>query len=1165
MPEWTPEQERAITLRGGNVLCAAAAGAGKTAVLTERVVRRVADPDDPLDIDQLLIVTFTRAAAAEMRRRISAALRAAAVTTPRLRDQVWRLPQADITTLHGFCERTLRRSLAAAGPDPGFRLLDPAEARVLQARCLRQELERGLVGPQADALADALARYGGRWGDHDLEGLVHRLDRFAQSQDDPAAWLDAQRRALEEPDLEAALQGATHTLRDLEGRVRNALRLASLPGGPGAYLPALEADLAMLVGLREAGDASWDTFAQALASAGFGRLPASGADGDPRLIKQCQRLRDEVKQGLARLAHGPHARAETELRAETRAVAGHLAPLLDLVAAQRRAFQDAKARLRALDFDDLEHGTARLLADPQGRAAVSGHYREVLVDEAQDLSPVQDTLLEHLCAAVPLFCVGDARQSIYGFRQAEPRRFLRRSETYAQEGRGHRVSLLHNFRSRGGIIAAVNFLFDPLFRSRGSGLPPADAGPLVAAAAYQGEDPPVELHLLDGDTPEAGAGALENEADAVATLVERWLATARVQEGGDQRPARPGDAAVLLRTMQGQAPAYVAALRARGLPVWSPSAGGLADTPEGRTLLSWLETLENPLGDIPLAATLRGPFGGFSDADLAAVRLALPRGALWDAVRAAAAAGPPELRARLRDWLDRLGRWREAARQRPFGDLVSDALEEIGYREYVGGLPGGAARRRTLNTMVDRCRQADRLPHPDISQLITFLAEGDSGETVAEAAQAAGDTVRLLSIHGSKGLEFPLVVVAGLGRSLPLRDAQGNVLAHRDAGLGACAVDLERRLRWPTVRRAAVAQHLVADARAEELRVLYVALTRARERLALVGTLSDLARHTGRWLAMAGTAADLADGSCPLDWFGPRLARHPDVAPALAELSGGPGGGRPEGDSAGTRWTVHLAPLPAPLPPAIPPPQAPPAPEVRRRLEAEATWRYPAGDISRLAAKMSVGQLSRWTPADGEEQRALDVPLPMPRLRPSRGGPTAAEAGSATHLVLAHLDMAGPCDGAAVQACVADLVRREVLRPELAGAVARSDIVRFLAGTLGGRVRRAALEGTLRREVPFTLRVSAGEVHPGADAGTEDWVLVQGVIDVLAREGDGLLLVDYKTDRLRGPDDLARQSAHHAHQVRWYARAARAAWGLPVRDAILVFLTGALEVPVAPP
>jgi len=1255
---WTDPQQQAIDARGGHVLCAAAAGAGKTAVLTERVVSRLADPQDPLDVDQLLVVTFTRSAAAEMRRRIAGRLRERAPESARLQRQLWLLPQADIATIHGFCERTLRRHFAVAGLDPRFAMLDAEEGRLLRRECLENLLEaryRGDGGLEA-AFADMVARYGGRRLDEGLRPLVLRLHDFALSLEDPSGWIRDQGEAARRTDFPTARQAALRTLRQAAARTRRAATLAERPDGPYAYADALEADADLLVGLSAAADGPWDAFAAALRGASFARLKQMNDDASRLIADRVKALRAKTKDEIAALAAGPFGRPAADHEAETAAVADHLQPLLHLVADLESAFTAAKRRLNALDFDDLEHRTLEVLRGPQGPAATA-RYREVLVDESQDLSPVQDGLLSALCAQAALFCVGDARQSIYGFRQAEPRRFLERAAAYADGGRGRRIGLPHNFRSRRGVIAGINLLFDRLFLARGSGLPLGEAGPLLYGADYGEDDPPLELHLLEGDLEQAEAPVIQREAAAVADLVVGWLGGATVGSGSAARPAQPGDVAILLRAMRGVDAYYLEALRARGVAAWAPAGGGRAATPEGRTVLAWLSVLDNPQQDIPLAATLRGKFGGFDDTDLAEMRAAAPGGNLWRALRACGRRGPAGLRARAAAALVRLDAWRTAARRGGFGGLVGAALQETGYLAYVGGLPGGAERRRNLAWVHERCRAADRFAAMDLPRLIDFLERGESGETVAEAAAQAGDAVRIMSVHASKGLEFPLVVVAGLGRRFQFRDRQGDVLAHREAGLGAKAVDLDRRLRWPTLRHAAVAERLEADARAEELRVCYVALTRARERLALVGTVRGLAERAAEWCAVAGLDLDLGDGACPLDWIGPVLAAHPDVAAPLAALADRPGGGDGDGDDApppaealraggtapgdgggaaagapgtraqgGCRWvlTLHQGegsnPATAAAEGAGPGARAETSPSrdtagaaagrveqaadaadregdaagatvpalrqqaadaTLARLDAEAAWRYPWAAVAGLSAKVTVGELRDAGFGEEEPGGTLEeverargggrrrstadggALLARPRLHP--GPPSPAEVGTATHLVLRHLDPAAGSDDAAVRRAVFDLLAREALEPAAGAAVDLAAIAAFLGGTLGQRLRAAHAAGALRREVPFALRLAATEVYgpaAPADSAAQEWVLVQGVFDALLIEPHGLTLIDYKTDRVRGDAALEAAVARYRAQLALYARAAASAWQRPVREAWLAFLGPGREIRV---
>ncbi len=1396
---WTGPQEEAIRDRGGHVLCSAAAGSGKTAVLAARVVGRLTDPVSPVGIDRLLVVTFTRAAAAEMRRRVAALLRAAAASAPWLDDQLWLLPRADITTVHGFCERTVRRHFLEVGADPSFTVLDEAEGRVLLAEALDRVLEaryagRGMDAAAAAAFVDMVERYGGRRLDASLRALVLELRSYAQSMPDPEAWLAGAVRS--DIGWDAAREAVRRKLAGCRARTERAVACA-----PEAYRPALEADHALFARLLTAVAGPWDALAEMLRSASLVRLAAIG-EGDRAAAERVRDLRQANRDALAELAAGPFGRPEAEHVAEAAEVAAHLRPLVELALDLEHTYAAEKARTGALDFDDLEHRCLDVLRGAGGEA-VAARYAEVLVDESQDLSPVQDELLSLLVdRGAALFAVGDARQSIYGFRQAEPRRFALRERRYAAGG-GRIIELPHNFRSRRPVVAAVNFVFGRLFRTASAALPASALRPMEAAADYPpvsgralgtsaappasaGAGNPVRIVLLEGDVDEDST-SLEREAAEVCLQVREWLAGALVHDpdatspGAPYRPARPGDVAVLLRAPGGTAHAYVEALRSAGIPCWSPDQGHRASTLEGRTLVAWWRTLENPQQDIPLAATLLSAFGGFSPAELAEVRLAAPAAPLWHAVRACAAGAEGALAPRAAAFMARLERWRTEARRGQWAELLARALDETGYAAQAGGLPGGAERRRNLEWCLERCREADRFRHWGLARLIAHLENG-GGDTVAEAAMGAGDAVRVLSIHGSKGLEFPLVVVAGLGRRFHGREGSADVLAQRDLGVGARRVDLDRRLRWPTLAHAVVAARREEQARAEELRILYVAMTRARETLTLVGTLRNLAERVGGAAtlaeALSGTAAgtaptlELEEGACYADWLLPVLAEHADVAAAFGTHAGIPFRGTVDGE--GSRWEVvlRLGPVagalaadgagdgaeagvgsqhtacPPPAAPATPgegpshrrqpplgdaepapggapatpvgpsdgtarpgrgatlgameaagaevgagagdgvpppavapamhgdtpsrpgrpplgdaevaaagPPATPPAPSaesappgraattgallatdgaedgaslppavtaprggaplgVRRqapddaggvaashaprplaisggipaapdpggsgdnvqapgvwaRLEAEHAWRYGWQAATRLAAKVEVGQWRErlatragigeetggdWQPGAGPRTRPAAQPPPglaRPRWLEAGTQVPPAEVGTATHALLRHVDLGGPCDRPALEACRADLVARGLLAAPAAALVDLQAVARFLAGPLGRRLR--ARPRAVRREVPFALRLAATEVYPEEPAAGE-WVLVQGIIDALALEEGGLLLVDYKTDAAGAAD-----AERYRPQVALYARAAASAWSRPVRAAWLCFLASGEDVPI---
>ncbi len=1198
--QWTAEQASAIGLRGGTIVCAAAAGAGKTAVLTERVISRVADPSDPVDIRQLLVVTFTRAAAAEMRARIASALRERAAQSPALGRQAQFLHQADISTLHSFCERTLRRHFPAAGLDPSFRILPATEAEILREQALDGILDRAYAEGDDGHAGPLLRRYGGRQGYRDLRRQILRLHEFARKQPDPQVWLEAAAADLE-ADLVVLAQGALRQiLRTLLSRVHEAERFTRLPGGPAVYQEALASDREALSQLVAIPDGQWDAVVQGLRSLAFRRLPSRG-DADGRLVERAQNIREGYKSAVRRLTDGVYGRDLEEHQAEQEETQAHLRALATLARDLDSAYTLAKSRGGSLDFDDLEHRLLQVLsASGPDADAIRKRYREILVDESQDLNPIQDELLRHLTGTPggertsSLFSVGDVRQSIYGFRLAAPDRFVQLAEAVSAEEDGHFLLLPDNFRTRRRIIDGINHLFGHLFAARGSDLPEAHAGPLRYGADYpelpeEASEPVVTVHLVashdagDADPeqeaepdaePEADTEpeALELEARVVAARIAIWLGAETPVWDRDTRtyrPARPGDIAVLLRAPGGDAWAFAEAITATGIPCWSADLTNRQATPEARTVLAWLRTLDNPRQDVPLVATLRGPFGGFTDDELARIRLHAPKVPFWQALRGAALRGAPDIRRKATHWMATLRAWRSAVRRHPVATVLLSALSETGTADRVAALPGGAARRRTLDWLVARCREADCLTPGDLGAIIAYLESPDGDPGVGAAAAAAGDRVRVLSVHASKGLEFPLVIVARLGRRLSSPDARADMLVHRRLGLGARAADPTRRLRWPTLRYTAIAAQLEADDRAEELRILYVAMTRARERLWLVGHSRDLRKDAMDWSnqARAGGVPDLGLARRPLDWLVPTAALRPEVASALDALAGG---APVEGEASDPLFAVWVDTAPpdvlvAPAEEATD--EGAPEPEgedpVLCRLRVEAAWRYPFQEATTRYAKIGAGELARSLAPVGLEEVSADLDRPPDLARPRRVGGaspvTPAEVGTATHLVLGRIDLGGPVDQCDVQAFIQHLASARFLEPTVARHVDAAAIARILHTPLGLRLRQHPEQ--VRREVPFLMRLPADAVYAEPDPG-QDWVLVQGAVDCLLVAPDHLLLCDYKTDRIAGPEDEERLLPRYSQQIRLYGQAMASAWGRPATELYLVFLNPGIIRPI---
>ena len=710
---WTERQRQAIEARGADLLVSAGAGAGKTAVLVERILQRIMDPVEPVDVDRLLVVTFTEAAAAEMRERIARRLAERLSADPddqRLALQLALLPRADISTLHAFCLRVCRRQFHLAGMDPNFRVLDEHEASLLRFEVLDQVLERRFAAGD-QAFLDLARRFGGRGGEG-LVPLILRIHEFAATQRDPDQWLDQALALLggpepeggvgaggepggggreagppateDHPVLAEARAAAALRVEQALWRIQHAQALASLPDGPAGYLDRLAGDAAMLRGLVEAlKTRPWDEGARLLRDAAFDALPRSGqGDADPGLKEQVQKLRNKAKEVVRALQQSAAARPLARHLADRRALAGTMAVLVDLVREFAAAYQAAKDALAAADFNDLERGCLRVLeagGDP-------GNFAEIVVDEYQDINPVQDAILERLASLGEgrhRFMVGDVKQSIYRFRLADPTIFLRRHRSYRPEpdAAERRIDLPENFRSRASVLDAVNFVFAQLFPTGVGGIPYDDEAALRPGLAYPPPEVPVEVHILERDPGSlrqaaaelkkaAGAGgagvetgealrADEREAALAAHLIRRMLGLDggkpdRIWDARQEawRDLTPGDVAILLRSPRHRAAAFVEALTAAGIPARADLRTGYLDSLEVATVLSLLSLIDNPRrtsagGRPPLAP------GGAQRRRPGRIRLADPEGDYYDACRAAGMEAVDRFLDRLEAWPDR--------------------------------------------------------------------------------------------------------------------------------------------------------------------------------------------------------------------------------------------------------------------------------------------------------------------------------------------------------------------------------------------------------------------------------------------------------------------------------------------------------------------------------
>lgn len=1260
---WTHEQLQAIEAPPGDLLVSAAAGAGKTAVLVERVLQRVTDPHQPVDVDRLLVVTFTEAAAAEMKSRIAARIDELLETDPgnaALARQAALLPRAAISTLHSFCLRVLRQYFHRLNLDPAVRVLDENAAITLQYEVLTQLLEQRMAAVTAaggedpgDGFKELLALYGGMTGDG-LIPIVLNIHRLAVTQPDPEAWLAGLTTAFAAggditPLLDQLKTHVRFTLEQCIWRLHHAMALCRLPDGPEGYLDTLLDDLRLFESLVESvQQRPWDDLASVFRAASLGRLRGSrGAGVDIELRERVKSLREDVKKSLKRLQQQFFQQEHRDNLARLHRLERPMQALVNLVKEYDQAYRAAKEVAGGIDYNDLERHCLALLSDggdpsrPSDIAlALARRFDEVIVDEYQDINPLQDAILGLLAGeggreapgsgSARRFMVGDVRQSIYRFRLAEPGLFLRRRRDYPLDSSGspRRIELQHNFRSRATILNAVNYLFRQLFATTVGELGFGPDAEMKPGLAYDGPDPEVEVHILERDPgelarpgSEAGGGRIatepdEREAILVARLIRELLGMdggrpESVWQGdGSRRPLRPGDIAILLRSPRHRANVFVQVLADHGIPAAAELRTGYLDAVEVSVFLNLLRVIDNPRQDIPLASVLHSPLVGFDSRELAEIRLALPSGTMWDACRHAVKDDSVRAvtRQRLEKFMGALQRWRTLARAKPLGDVVWQLLRDTAFQDYVAGMPGGPQRVENLKRLLELATGYDRFSRQGLPGFLHFIERLRENHVDLGAAVPEGqgdDAVQIMSIHKSKGLEFPVVFVADLGRQFNRDDLDAPVLVHRRLGLGPRYIDRDQGVRSDSLARLAIRHRLLTEALAEEMRVLYVAMTRARERLVLVGSVRDLPKAVREWASVAYHEPEplpdayVAGAASYLDWIMPCLVRHRDGRSLrqAAEFAGLPANRRLHDDP--SRWRIRLysGPEVAQLDlagrsrpasgrtggvwqrilsgqPINSQETAVAAAELARRLSTQPLSLPPA---SRYYAKASVTELSRrWggSEATGAGMEEADQLVPgaaeedgwrpaLPRLwRAGDAGadvePSPVEIGTAVHLTLQHLDLSGPLTADMVARQIEALVNRHILTPEQARLVPVAGITAFFDTEVGQRMKQAAQAGHLRRELPFSLRLGADHVY-GSGAPADEWVLVQGVIDALWEEDGRLYLVDFKTDRV-DRDRASMQARRYRRQMSLYSTAAEAVFQRKLGSAYLYFVRAGIVV-----
>ncbi len=1147
----TPSQALAIGDRGGELLVSAAAGSGKTKVLVERLMGYILDGERPADVDSFLVITFTRAAAEQLRAKISAELSERAAMggedAARLRRQSALVRRAEICTIDSFCVSLLRENAARLGLDPGFGLCDEQRAEELKAAALETVLENAYekADPGFLALADTV---GAGRDDSRLEALVFSLHGKLQAHARPGQWAEEQRRGFDGLGSDAA---DTAWGRELLGGARDELKywrreidyilgeVSESAAAVKAYGASLEATLEAIDAAIAAADRGWDALCSALPIVFPGFKPLKGEAELKEIVKA---RRDECKKAMAKLQKDFSTPSEP-LLADLRATGPAMDALLRLTLDFDEEYVRRKRRRSLLDFADAEHLAAQLLTDEGGEPTpfalgLSARYTEVMVDEYQDVSRVQEEIVYAVSGAGRrLFMVGDVKQSIYRFRLADPTIFIDKYERFADapapEGMPRRVFLRESFRSRPEVVGAVNSVFTCLMSRALGELEYDENAKLIAALPYGGSVPLPELVVL------SSPGAEEDAERPDKVAFEARYAAARMRElveggtmlttPGGERPLGYGDIAVLLRSANVSGNVWRRELARAGIPVEAGQAVGFFESAEVEVTLALLSLIDNPRQDVQLVSVLRSALFGFTPDELTAIRLTDRDAELYDALRVRAAGD-----AKCARFVETIDALRDFAREAEVTQVLGELYRRLDCYAVCAALPDGSARVARLQRLFELAREFEQGAWRGLRRFNEWIGEmRERGREPVLPSAASGDAVQIMSIHQSKGLEFAVVFLGDTARRFNEMDLRPTVLVHPELGLGPMVTDTRRGAEYPTIARRAVAHRLRREQLSEELRLLYVAMTRARERLIITCTVPEPEKKLDK-LSLFATSPMPAEALMGMRSFSDWLitAALADGGETIELKTVAPGG-------KGTRAYRAAAQSDDKA-------EAPAAPNLAERY----AWRYEHSASVTLPSKITATELKSLPEPDLESAELVERavrPFRKPDLAGAGRTLTAAERGTATHLALRYIDLAAVHSEADARAEIEALAYSGRLSAREAQAVDAGSICALAVSELGERM---AASTKLWREFSFSLLRPASELFPGAG---EDEILLQGVVDCCFAEPDGLVVVDYKTDRI-SPDASHERAESYRAQLEAYAWAMERITGERVKERTVYFL-----------
>ena len=1211
---FTPEQKKVIELHNRNILVSAAAGSGKTAVLVERIIRMITAGENPVDIDRLLVVTFTNAAAAEMRERISRAIDKCLETDPlneHLQKQASLLHNAQITTIDSFCLFVIRNNFNDIGLDPGFRVADEGELRLLFKDVMGELLEEKYQEYSQEFL-DCVEYFSGGSNDSSLEEYLQKLYDFAMSNPWPEEWLLGcinDYKITDKGELENTLwykylvNYIRTMIQECMEKLEFAIRISERPDGPYMYGEMLEREKEMVEDLLKG--QTLDFYYQAFEKISFGRLPAKKDDTVNVLCREkVQQLRKEVKKLLEDIRETYLLLSPEQVTERMQIAAPHVETLLKLVISYKEKLDAKKRKENIIDFHDMEHFALNILLKKQEDGSVTAseaakeyraYFEEILIDEYQDSNLVQELLLKSISGEEEgrynRFMVGDVKQSIYKFRMARPELFMEKYDSYSQEDSDcQRIDLHKNFRSRKEVLSGVNQLFEKIMGKSLGGVEYDKEAALYPGAEFPDYDRNRTEYFFAEKSEDALLSVREQEATLIARRIKQLHRDFQVtdKETGMLRPASYKDMVILLRTTSGWAEEFKAVLEREGIPAYVTSRTGYFQATEVKVLMGLLQIIDNPLQDIPLYGCLKSVFGGFSEEEIALIRIEDKGKHLYEAM--VSYEGP--LKEKIQNFLAWVEMLRQKSTYMPIHTLLQDILLKTRYLDYVTAKPGGEQRRANVEMLLVKAATFEHTSYYGLFHFLRYIEqlkryEIDYGE--ADVMDENADVVRIMSVHKSKGLEFPICFVAGLSKRFNMQDLTGRMIADADLGVGVDYIDSTLRLQSKTLKKSATALKMRIDALGEEMRVLYVAMTRAREKLIMTAMVSDVEKVQAQMAEKelfekeerAGEKtgfSKLSTAQSYMDFVLPNITEATFVSPdeLFAEDA------KEILQSLKQRQKLLISTL------QEKPAETEKQPDadmecagqslgnnIMTELSDKFARQYQYSYLSKLYVKTTVSEIKKrsmqsssleqmgygegesvgkpmgdapFTKSMFEEEEVVPY---IPTFVKEKEELSGTDRGSAYHKVMEHLDFkavmeAGSQKEALIKKQLHHFVEQELITKQWSEGVNSKKIAAFFETDLAKRMTNALEEDKLFREQPFVLALPASrlsEEFPDTES-----VLIQGIVDVYFEEDGKIVIADYKTDAVKTAEELVER---YRVQLDYYSEALSRLTGKEVSQKII--------------